>query len=137
MYLKTWDDYILQDIADFFNTFRYNLKQKQEYLNVNIYESNDGLLLESEVPGVEPDKINVEIKDNVLTFSVERSNPLNGDYKIIKNEIEYGKFIRNIQLPFKVKYSDIKAEYKSGILKVFLPKADEERPKKIEIQSNS
>lgn len=137
MYLKTWDDYIMQDIAEFFNTFRSNLKQKQEYLNVNIYESNDGLVLESEIPGVESDKINVEIKDNILTFSVERSNPLNGDYKIIKSEIEYGKFIRNIQLPYKINHNEIKAEYKAGILKVFLPKAEEEKPKKIQIQSNS
>lgn len=137
MNLKTWDDYIIQDIADFFNTMRSYVKQKQDSPYIRVFESDDGLFLESEIPGIEPEDLNLELKHDILTLSFERKNPIKDGYKILKQEIEYGKMIRNIQLPYKINENEIKAEYKNGVLKIFLPKAEEEKPKKIAIQTNS
>ncbi|MFN3605269.1 MAG: Hsp20/alpha crystallin family protein [Leptonema sp. (in: bacteria)] len=137
MYLKSWDDIIMQDISDFYNMLRSHFKQRQNSPYISIYESKDGLLVESEIPGISYDDINLELKNNILTLSIERKKPVVDEYKVLKNEIEYGNFVRSIQLPFKINEKEINAEYKFGILKIFLPKAEEEKPKKIPIKTNS
>jgi len=130
-----WDEYIWNDIADLMNTINQAIRNRNEYPAFRMYENDDGLLLTAEVPGVNPEDINLEINDNVLTITIEKKPEENENLKILRSEREYGKFIRSFQLPIKIKEDEISAEYKYGILRILLPKAEEEKPKKIAIQT--
>jgi HSP20 family protein len=103
--------------------------------SVDIYETDAEIILKAELPGVTRDKINLEIKDNVLILKGERSFE-----KDVKEEnyhrIErgYGGFQRTFTLPTLVDRNKIKAKYKDGILEVSVPKGEPNRAKQISIE---
>lgn len=130
-----WDEYLWNDVMEFMNSINETLKQRNTYPRFRMYENDDGLLLETEIPGVNVEDINIELHDSNLNIVIEKKPENYENVTVLRNERDFGKFIRNFQLPYKVKENEIQAEYKSGILKIFLPKADEEKPRKIAIKS--
>jgi HSP20 family protein len=101
---------------------------------VDIYENNDFVVVKAELPGVEKDRISVEVKEGILTLRGER-----GFDKELKEEsyhrIErsYGSFQRSFSLPVSVDQEKVTARFQDGVLEVKLPKKDQERPKQIEV----
>lgn len=122
-------------MLELMNTMNHTLKHQNLYPAFRIYENDDNLLLETEIPGVHPDNINLELNDNVLTINFEKKLDEDQNTVNLRNERESGKFSRSFQLPFRVKENDIQAEYKYGVLRINLPKAEEEKPKKISIKT--
>jgi len=101
---------------------------------VDILESKDSYLIRAELPGMKKEDFNLEVNDGTLTLSGERKfdEPANGvEYQ--RMERVAGKFSRSFYLPQTVKSDGIKATYRDGILEMHLPKADEARPKQIEV----
>ncbi len=101
---------------------------------VDIYEDKDSIVIKAELPGVDKDKIAVDVKGRVLTLKGERvaDNEVSED-SYYRRERVYGKFERAFTLPVAVDPDKIKAEYKDGVLKVEIPKPEEEKPKQIAI----
>ena len=101
---------------------------------VDIYENNDFVVVKAELPGVEKDRISVEVKEGILTLRGER-----GFDKELKEEsyhrIEraYGSFQRSFSLPVSVDQEKVTARFQEGVLEVKLPKKDQEKPKQIEV----
>ena len=101
---------------------------------VDIYENNDFVVVKAELPGVEKDRISVEVKERILTLRGER-----GFDKELKEEsyhrIErsYGSFQRSFSLPVSVDQEKVTARFQDGVLEVKLPKKDQEKPKQIEV----
>jgi len=101
---------------------------------VDIYENNDFVVVKAELPGVEKDRISVEVKEGILTLRGER-----GFDKELKKEsyhrIErsYGSFQRSFSLPVSVDQEKVTARFLDGVLEVQLPKKDREKPKQIEV----
>ncbi|MCS7205879.1 MAG: Hsp20/alpha crystallin family protein [Leptospiraceae bacterium] len=135
MMWNRWDEYLWNDVIEFMNTINETLRSRERYPKFRVYENDDGILLKSEIPGVEPENIQIELQDNNLVISVEKKQDQHEGATLLRNEREFGKFTRTFQLPFKVKDQEIQAEYKLGILTIVLPKADEEKPKRIAIKS--
>jgi HSP20 family protein len=104
---------------------------------VDILESKDGYLLRAELPGMRPEDFNLEVKDGTLTVSGERKfdEAANG-VQYHRAERTAGKFSRSFSLPQTVKSEEIKATYRDGILEIFVPKAEEAKPKQISISVN-
>ena len=101
---------------------------------VDIYEEDNGVALKAELPGIDKKDISIDVKDRVLTLSGERSTEDETKEKnFYRRERTYGKFHRVFTLPEGVNASDIKADFKDGVLKVHIPKAEVEEPKKITI----
>ena len=101
---------------------------------VDILESKDSYLIRAELPGMKKEDFNLEVNDGTLTLSGERKfdEPANGvEYQ--RMERVAGKFSRSFSLPQTVKSDGIKATYRDGILEMHLPKADEAKPKQIEV----
>ena len=101
---------------------------------VDIYETKDDILVMVEVPGVEKDRISVEVKDDVLVIQGER--PFEKDVareQYHRIERSYGRFKRSFILSVPVQVDGIKASYQSGVLEVTLPKVEAVKPRKIEI----
>jgi HSP20 family protein len=103
---------------------------------VDIYETDEKMVIKAELPGLKKEDIDIEVRDNTLTLKGERKFE-----KEIKQEnyhrVEraYGSFQRSFTLPGTVKQEAIEATFKDGILEVSLPKAEEAKPKQIRIQA--
>ncbi|KAG1723249.1 small heat shock protein [Suillus paluster] len=89
-----------------------------------------------ELPGLGPDRVNIDVQQNRLTVSGEMSTAeerKEGDYAV--RERSYGKFSRTLQLPVGTKPEDVKAEMNNGVLKVTFPKVGKEQaPKRITVE---
>ncbi len=102
--------------------------------SVDIYNEDNSIVVKAELPGVDKDNINIDVKDRVLTLKGERSsdNEVKED-KYYRRERTFGKFERRFSLPENVNADDIKADYKDGVLRIEIPKPVEEQPKQITV----
>ncbi len=102
---------------------------------MNLIEYDDRFALSLDLPGVDPDKVSIELKDNRLTITGERRSPdLPEGAKAWRWENAAGEFQRVIQLPETVNTDAIDANFELGVLHVSVPKMPKPQPKKIEIR---
>jgi len=102
---------------------------------VDVFDTKDAVVLKAELAGMKPEDIQIEVEDNVLTIKGERKfEEKVDDERYYRVERRFGSFQRSIALPQGVKADDIQATYQDGILEVHVPKAEEEKPKKIAVQ---
>ena len=101
---------------------------------VDILESKDSYLLRAELPGMKREDLHVEYQEGNLTLSGEKKSeePASG-VEYLRAERTAGKFYRSFYLPQSVKHAEIKATFRDGILEVSVPKAEEAKPKQIQI----
>lgn len=102
---------------------------------VDIFEDKDHLRLEAELPGMSSDDFDLSFENNVLTLKGERKfekKTTVGDYHRV--ERSYGTFTRSFTLPQTVTAEGATAEFDNGVLHVSLPKREETKARKIEIQ---
>ena len=100
---------------------------------LDLYESGDHLIAVVELPGMRKEDIDISLHDGTLTISGERKRESRGGEKAERTERYFGAFRRSIALPTRVDASKVSATYKDGILKVTLPKAEEAKPKQIQV----
>lgn len=101
---------------------------------VDIYEDEDAIVLKAELPGVEKDNIVVDVKGKVLTLKGERSSDTDvKEESYYRRERTFGSFERRFNLPDNVDPEKITADYKDGILKVGIPKPEENKPRQITV----
>ena len=100
----------------------------------DVYETENDVVLRSDLPGIDPKQIDIRVENNVLTIRGERS---------VDSEVQqenyhrverlYGTFSRSFTLTSTVDADKIKANYKDGVLTITLPKAEAAKPKRIQI----
>ncbi len=101
---------------------------------VDIYETDESLVLQAELPGINPDDVEIRVEDNTLYLKGERKFEKEvKEENLHRVERAYGTFSRNFALPGSVDASNVKAEYKNGILTLTMPKREEAKPKTIKI----
>jgi HSP20 family protein len=101
----------------------------------DIYETEKEIVVKAEVPGLKKEDVHVSIANNVLTIRGERK--FEGEVKrenFHRVERNYGEFLRSFTLPAFIDSNKILAEFKDGLLWVFLPKHEEAKPKQIEVK---
>jgi len=101
---------------------------------VDIYDDKDNIVVKAEIPGIEKKDLFVDLKGRVLTLKGERSydDEVKED-KYFRRESCFGRFERSFTLPGNVDSEAVKAEYKDGVLKINIPKPEENKPKAITI----
>lgn len=103
---------------------------------VDMYEDKDNIVIETQLGGIDPDKVDIAIENNVLSIKGESEKKSEVDDKnYYRKEIRRGSFYRSIPLPTKVDGENASAVNEDGILKITIPKAPEVKPKTIKIQS--
>jgi HSP20 family protein len=113
---------------------------REEFLSGNwaphmdIFENQDHLVLEADLPGMNRDDIDLSIENNVITLRGERKfdKKTEGD-NYHRVERSYGSFTRSFTLPQTVSAEGAQAEFKNGVLRVSLPKREETKARKIEV----
>ncbi|MFO7881975.1 MAG: Hsp20/alpha crystallin family protein [Kosmotogaceae bacterium] len=104
---------------------------------VNIYETEDAVNIEMEIPGIEKDALDIDLSDGVLTVKGEKKNEREDESKNYHlYERTFGSFNRSFRIPDNVDQNKAKAKYENGILKIELPKKEEAKreAKKLEIE---
>lgn len=101
---------------------------------VNIWTGEDNALLTAEMPGVDPANIEVTVKDNTVTIRGDRApdEPEEGA-SYLRRERGAGTFVRSLALPFHVDGDKVTARYRTGILRLTLPRRERDKPKRIAI----
>ena len=102
---------------------------------MDVYQDKDNVIVETSVAGIDPEKIEVNIENDVLTVSgvtMSKQEVKREDY--YRKEIREGSFSRSVILPMHVKGDQAEAECKNGILRVTVPKSEEAKPKKISVK---
>lgn len=124
--LKPWWD----PFEEFDNFFDRNLpKVWSQDMDLapacDIYQTENDVVIETSVPGVDPDKVDISIEDDILTIKGEtekKEEVKNEDY--YRKEIRKGSFSRVVNLPVPVKSDNANAKFDNGILKISIPKAE-------------
>jgi len=108
-------------------------RERKRYLApaIDIYETEDGLILVGDLPGVKSEDLDLQVVDNVLTIKAMSSTTetAGATYR----EFELGEYFRQFQIDDEVDQGRITAELKNGVITVRLPKAKESQPKKIAV----
>ena len=113
-------------------------RQMQWYPQVDIYETEENLVLLAECAGVEKDDLEITVEDKILTLKGKRRDPLVGcgRKKAHNMEITYGRFKRSVTIDIPIDQKKIKASFSNGFLTLTIPKAAQE-PRVIQIQPDS
>ena len=104
--------------------------------SVDIFETEESIVVKAEVPGVDPKEIELSLENNVLTLKGDRRfEKETKDENYHRIERSYGGFSRSFSIPALVEEAAIKADYKEGVLTIVLPKTEKARPKQIQIDT--
>jgi len=104
---------------------------------LDAHEDKESFTVQVELPGFKREDIQVSLQDGVLTISGERKEEkVSKETEVHRQERYYGKFARALTLPTAVAADKVKAAYKDGVLTVTLPKAEEAKPKQIDVNVN-
>lgn len=97
-------------------------------------ENEENLVLKLEVPGIKSADLNIEATAKSISVSGERTSEIaSEDQGKTRSEFRYGSFQRVIPLPVRIQNTEVKAEYKDGILHLTLPKAEAEKNKVVKV----
>ena len=102
---------------------------------LDISERKDAYLVMVELPGVEPDDLQITMEEGLLTIQGERQfDQESSEQQFHRVERRYGAFRRSITLPAQVQADQIEATFDNGVLEIVVPKAEEAKPKRIQVR---
>lgn len=112
------------------------LRRAPGFPALNVWANEESLKITAEVPGVIPEDIDINVVGETLTLTgVRKPDELNEGARYHRQERGYGTFTRSIQLPFAVDVNQVEATFKDGVLNISLPRAEEDKPRKIIVQN--
>jgi len=122
------------DVAQDTGYFEGATTNRGVYPPVNIFEKGGDLVLVAELPGIKKEDLQLQVKGNTVRIAGERLINYGENISYHRIERNSSKFDRTLKLPINVEADQIKAEYKEGILVIFLPRAEADKPRRITIQ---
>jgi len=143
--LNVWSPFrhlsILRDEIDrlFDSPLNALTSNSQQFLSgwlppVDLYEDRDHLVLKAELPGMKREDIDISLHGDVLTLSGERKEEAFDTAETYRAERFLGRFQRTFTLPVAVDPNKVQATFQDGILTVTLPKAEEAKPKQVQVK---
>ena len=120
----------------FDSTFSRRYRNAPSFPAVNVWANEDGLVVTSEVAGINADDIDIVVVGETMTLSGTRGwDELNEDTKYHRQERGNGDFTRTVKLPFLVDADKVEATFINGVLNITLPRKDEDKPTKITVSA--
>ena len=112
---------------------REETRSQEQYVTppVDIYETQEGLVVKADLPGVAKENMDVRVENNLLTIRAKSQHVAQGEP--IYREYELVSFFRQFELNERVDQGKISAELNHGVLTLHLPKAEESKPRKIDV----
>jgi HSP20 family protein len=101
---------------------------------INVFQQGDNILAIIELPGIDKAKLQIEAKENTIRISGTKAVDYEDGASVHRRERDFGQFDRTISIPVKLDPDGIKAEYREGVLALFLPRAESDKPRSIKIK---
>ena len=116
---------------------RFARRARAAYPPLNVWSSAEGLAIDAEMPGADPQDVEISVVGDELSLhgKVNAQEPPAGE-TILRRERPAGEFQRTLQMPFRANAGAVKATFKNGILRISIPRSEEEKPRKIAIEAN-
>ncbi|WBF09031.1 Hsp20/alpha crystallin family protein [Methanothermobacter thermautotrophicus] len=106
-----------------------------EKLSMDVMETDDAIIIKTDLPGVKKEDINIELTENTISISAvfeEEVEIKEADF--IKKERKYGEAKREMRLPEKIRVEDAKAKFENGVLTVELPKVEVKKKQTLKVE---
>ena len=100
---------------------------------INVFQQGDSLVAILEVPGVNRDDLEIQAKDNTIRVSGKKAISYPEGVSLHRRERLTGSFDRTLTVPMQIDAEGIKAEYRDGVLALFIPRAESDKPRTIRI----
>ena len=101
---------------------------------INIFQQGDDFVAIVELPGVQSDDLEVQVKENTVRISGKKSINYEEGASVHRRERMWGEFDRTISVPVQIEPEGIRAEYRDGLLALFIPRAESDKPRTIPIK---
>ena len=112
------------------------MRSAPSYPALNVWTNEDGAVVTAELPGLDPKDLEINVVGRNLTISGTRpADTSDEEARYHRQERGYGSFMRSLELPFAINPGKVEARMDKGVLKVALPRAEEDKPKKISIKA--
>ncbi|HET6563212.1 MAG TPA: Hsp20/alpha crystallin family protein [Marmoricola sp.] len=105
-------------------------------LPMDAFRDDGRFVVELEIPGVQPDAIDLTVEKNVLTVTAERKPMYGGEAERVVGERSYGTFSRQLFLGETLDTEHLSADYDAGVLRITIPVAEQAKPRKISINGS-
>lgn len=145
MVMQRWD--AAREMRQLENTFDrlwrgfgrgWPVAAEQWMIPVDVIQRADELEVKASLPGVDPEKIDVSIEDNVLTIQAESSSETETkEHGYLVRERSFGSFYRALSLPESIDPNKVVSKYNDGVLSVVMPKAEEKKKKQIKVSTTT
>jgi HSP20 family protein len=132
-------DYLQRSMNRLFDTLNTNDSESKNSLYsfvpaAELQETPEAIHLSLEAPGMSAEDIDIQVTTDTVSVSGERKEETVTEEKgMTRSEFRYGRFKRVIPLPVRIQNTNVHADYKDGILKLVLPKAEEEKHKIVKV----
>lgn len=121
-----------RDVNRLLGGLQYGLQV--EFPPVNVWANQDGAIVMAELPGVSADQLDISVHQNTVTLRGKREQDSMGDdTRTIRRERIYGSFSRAVILPFRIDPERIAANLERGVLRLELPRPEDDKPRHIKI----
>jgi HSP20 family protein len=100
---------------------------------INVFQQGDNLVAVLEVPGVDKNDLEIQAKDNAIRISGKKTIAYPEGVSLHRRERLTGSFDRTLTVPMQIDAEGIKAEYRDGVLALFIPRAESDKPRTIRI----
>jgi len=101
---------------------------------INIFQRGDDFVAIVELPGVDKNDLEIEAKENTIRISGRKNIKYDEDASVHRRERIWGGFDRTIQVPIQIDPDAVTAEFKDGMLALFIPRAESDKPRTIKIK---
>lgn len=139
---RGWDPWreleqLQREVDRLFRSRTAGRTQSPEVPAVNLWRGEGGAVLTAELPGLDPNELDVTVEGNTVTIRGNRpQEQLDEGARYHRQERASGRFARALELPFRVDPQKTEAKYERGVLTVRLTQVEEEKPKKINISAS-
>ena len=136
--IQRWDPFaeIAQLQKSMNEAFGSGNENRRAFPPVNVRVDENLAVVTAELPGIDPEKVEISMDAETLTLAGVREAEVVADGETFSRQERYsGKFSRTVELPFSVEKENVKARLRHGILTVELPRAEADKPRKIEVKS--
>lgn len=100
---------------------------------INVFQKGDDLVAVVELAGVNKDDLEIQAKENLIRIAGKKAIAYDPDVSVHRRERAAGEFDRTLTLPIAVDPDGVKAEYRDGVLAIFIPRAEADKPRSIKI----
>ena len=115
---------------------RFDMPSTVEFPATNVWVSEDKAVVTTEVPGIDPDTLEISVMGDSLTLRGSRqAEELKEEESYHRRERWSGQFTKTLKLPFGVESAKVEARFAKGVLYISLPRAEAEKPRKISVKS--